>query len=36
MREVYQNDEDTNGVDDMPETLAKEGARGMLAAARVE
>ena len=32
MKEVYQNEEDTNVVGDMPDALVREGARRMLAA----
>ena len=33
MREVYQNEEDANVVDDTLEEMVREGARRMLAAA---
>ena len=36
MREVYQNEEDANVVDDTLETMVREGARRMLAAALEE
>ena len=36
MREVYQNEEDANVVEDTLETIAREGARRMLAAAHEE
>ena len=36
MREVYQNEEDANVVEDTLETIAREGARRMLAAALEE
>ncbi len=32
MKEVYQNEEDTNVVGDMLDALVREGARRMLAA----
>ena len=36
MREVYQNEEDANVVDDTLEAMVREGARRMLAAALEE
>ena len=36
MREVYQNEEETNVVDDTLEAVVREGARRMLAAALEE
>ena len=36
MREVYQNEEDTNVVDDTLEAVVREGARRMLAVALEE